>query len=148
MGEKRKRTNTKNHNTIPLHTGIITLGAILPRKTGNAEKPHGQKLLLKQDREKYYNEIVKQLDCATKTTPADAPRNTKIIDEKKGYGWKGLGSRKILFDNERKEYLYEANEPHLTEKQEQLKSKLIVLFRKFADVDVFEGTVQEKWKIL
>jgi hypothetical protein len=42
-----------------------------------------------------------------------------LLDERKGFGWKGLGSRRILFDNERKEYLYEVIEPRLTEKQEQ-----------------------------
>lgn len=148
MGEKRKGNCIKKHNTIPLHTGIITLAAIFPRKDTHSERPHSQKLLLKEQKEKYYNDIVKQLDSATKTSPTSIHRDTKVIDEKKGFGWKGLGSRKILFDNERKEYLYEAIEPQLTEKQDQLKNKLITLFRKFADIDVFEGTVQEKWKIL
>ena len=34
-----------------------------------------------------------------------------IIYERKGFGWKGLGSRKIYYNTEFKEYQYEVNEP-------------------------------------
>ena len=55
--------------------------------------------------------------------------NSSLIEEKKGFGWLGLGSRQILFDNDRKEYFYQVTEPPLTPKQEQIKN--INLFEQF-----------------
>jgi len=147
MDGKRKNHSTRKHMDVPLYTGIFTLGAILPKRNSKQDRIEEQELLLKEEKEKHYNEIVKQIDT-DKNIIASAMRNNKIIDEKKGFGWKGLGTRMILFDNERKEYLYEVIEPQLNEKQEQLKNKLITLFRKHADIDVFEGNQQDKWKIL
>jgi flagellar protein FlaI len=112
------------------------------------EKSQKQKLVLKEEQKKDYQEIVKQLDSPEKSTFTGGLRDNKIINEKKGFGWKGLGSRRILFDNERKEYLYEVIEPRLTEKQEQTKNKLISLFKKYADIEVYEGDEKAKWEIL
>ena len=112
------------------------------------EMAHEQKSVLKEEQEKHYTEIVKQLDSPKKSTFTGGVRDNKIISEKKGFGWKGLGSRRILFDNERKEYLYEVIEPQLTEKQEQMKNKLISLFKKHADIDVYEGDEKAKWETL
>jgi flagellar protein FlaI len=67
-----------------------------------------------------------------------------IIDEKKGFGWNGLGSRKIVYDNILKEYRYEIDEPHLTSDEQFIKNKIIYLFRTRVDLDVFDMTDQEK----
>jgi len=71
-----------------------------------------------------------------------------IIDEKSGLGWKGLGSRRIIYDNYLNEYLYELNEPNLTQNGEKIKNKIINLFRNRADLDVFNLGVTEKSKYL
>ena len=107
-----------------------------------------QKTKLKEDQEKHYDEIIKQIDANQTSFKKTRPMNSTLIEEKKGFGWLGLGSRQILFDNDRKEYFYQVTEPVLTEKQEQIKNRLITLFKKYADVDVYEGDTAQKWNIL
>ena len=55
-----------------------------------------------------------------------------------GFGWKGQGSRRVIFDDKIKEYRYEVIEPKLDEKELDIKDKLIYFFRVKADVDVFD----------
>jgi len=70
------------------------------------------------------------------------------VDEQTGFGWKGLGSRRIVFDNDLKEYVYDAIEPQLEKEEEEIKNKVIHLFRISADVDVFGLNTSEKIKCL
>ena len=72
----------------------------------------------------------------------------EILDEKTGFGWNGLGSRRLVFDNIRKEYVYKVFEPKLDDSEIEIKEKLIYLFRSAADLDVFEITEIEKRKYL
>ena len=65
-----------------------------------------------------------------------------VIDERTGFGWKGLGSRRIIFDNHTNEYRYEVTEPTLTEDEIETKNELTRLFKMLADVDV-SGTDKE-----
>lgn len=80
---------------------------------------------------------------------------TKIFDEsklkkealanlRKGFGWKGLGSRIIIYDEKIKEHVYQVIEPPLTVEEEELKNKIIYLFRVHAEIDVFNLTENEK----
>lgn len=62
----------------------------------------------------------------------------KVISEQTGFGWSGLGSRRIVFDDIFKERRYEIVEPQLNAKEEELKNKIIYLFRVRADLDVFD----------
>jgi len=71
-----------------------------------------------------------------------------IVYERTGFGWKGLGSRRILFDKRLKQYIYEVVEPTLTKEEQELKDKLIHLFRIRADVDVSEMDEQRKKEYL
>jgi flagellar protein FlaI len=152
MNRNKKNLYAPKFIDLPFCTRTIILDEITPeihsKKDKVEKKSQKKKLLLQEDREKRYNEIVKQIDSSQKKFFKTNLNNTKIIDEKKGFGWKGLGSRRILLDNERKDYFYEVVEPLLTEKQEQTKSTLISLFKKYADVDVYEGDTNQKWKIL
>ncbi|KYK21514.1 hypothetical protein AYK25_03455, partial [Thermoplasmatales archaeon SM1-50] len=152
MGEKRKNQRSQKYFNIPLYTDIATLNAILPRITSKKDhedqKSSKQKFVLQEERNRQYNEIIKEIDTNKNFFMRTDGKTHTIIDEKKGFGWMGLGARRVLFHNERKEYLYEILEPQLDEKQEELKSKLIILFRKHADIDVFDGTTQEKWNVL
>lgn len=71
-----------------------------------------------------------------------------VIDEKNGLGWKGLGSRRIIYDNYLNEYVYELNEPNLTQNEEKIKDKIVNLFRNRADLDVFNLGETEKSRYL
>jgi len=148
----RKNQLTSKNPSGPLSHTLVTLHALFPKIKVNKDPqnrtPQKQKEKLRVKKDQQYQEIVKQIDSDQITTKKTIPSTMNLINEKKGFGWKGLGSRMILFDNERKEYLYEVIEPQLTDKQEHTKNKLITFFKKYADVDVYEGDTKQKWSIL
>ncbi len=72
----------------------------------------------------------------------------EIIDQKTGFGYKGLGTRRIVFDHSINEYIYEVEEPVLSEFQEEVKKELSHLFKMLADVDVWSIDKEEKEKYL
>jgi len=72
----------------------------------------------------------------------------KLIDEKTGFGWKGLGSRRIFYDNLLKDYRYEVIEPSLDDGEDAIKEKLIYLFRTSVDLDVFDMDAKDKTQYL
>ena len=78
----------------------------------------------------------------------DSLIQNKLIDEKTGFGWKGLGSRRIVYDNLLKDYRYEVIEPSLDIEEEVIKDKIIYLFRTSTDLDVFDMGYNEKRKYL
>ena len=61
----------------------------------------------------------------------------KVISEKTGFGWKGMGSRKVIFDDKLKENCYIVIEPELSEEEQKIKDRLIYYFRVRAETDVF-----------
>lgn len=67
---------------------------------------------------------------------------------RKGFGWKGFGSRIIAFDEKIKEYVYKINEPQLTKEEEDTKKNIIYLFRVHAEIDAFNLNKKEKIFIL
>lgn len=71
-------------------------------------------------------------------------RTEDLAYMRKGFGWRGIGARKIVFNNEIKEYVYEVIEPILTPEEEEIKNKLIYFFRVRADLDVFKMNEEEK----
>ncbi|MCD6542515.1 MAG: type II/IV secretion system ATPase subunit [Thermoplasmata archaeon] len=74
--------------------------------------------------------------------------NEEIVDEKKGFGWKGLGCRLIIFDKKLKEYRYIVREPELSDEEKKLKDEIIRLFKLLADIPVFDVGEKEKQIIL
>ncbi|HEC91583.1 MAG TPA: hypothetical protein ENI51_01095, partial [Candidatus Atribacteria bacterium] len=72
----------------------------------------------------------------------------KIIEEKKGFGWKGLGIRRITLDEATSEYYYEVLEPELTDHEKEIKKELSHLFKMLADVNVTGLKKEEKKKYL
>jgi len=70
--------------------------------------------------------------------------SSKLVDEKSGFGWKGLGSRRIFYDKELDEYVYEIREPKLSNEEKELMNKLVYLFGVSADFDVFDKNIVEK----
>jgi len=68
----------------------------------------------------------------------------KADDERTGFGWKGLGSRVIRFDDISKTYVYEVHEPSLEKEEQEIKNKLLELFELRSTIDVFEVNTVEK----
>ncbi len=89
-------------------------------------------------------EMQKQSDGAKQSSKA----SQDIADEGTGFGWKGLGSRKIVFDRECNEYRYLVTEPTLTDEEEETKKELSHLFKMLADIDVSDAEKEEKKKYL
>lgn len=75
-------------------------------------------------------------------------RGKETIEEKSGFGWKGLGSRKIVFDNSINEYIYEVSEPTLSKGEEEIKNELSRLFKMLSDKDINDMEKDEKKKYL
>ena len=71
-----------------------------------------------------------------------------IIEEKKGFGWKGQGTRRIIFDHSINEYVYEIEEPVLEEFEIEKKEELSRLFKMLADVNISELDKEKKEKYL
>ena len=91
--------------------------------------------------EKVFPDVAKKIDQLPTKIPTklDVKIFEKIqngVDLRSGFGWKGLGSRKIYIDPKTNEYLYEVMEPALNKDEENIKNKLIYFFRVRADVDV------------
>ncbi|MCK5258944.1 MAG: type II/IV secretion system ATPase subunit, partial [Thermoplasmatales archaeon] len=74
--------------------------------------------------------------------------NKEIIDERKGFGWKGQGSRRIVYDNNISEYVYEVSEPVLDKNELEIKKELSHLFKMLADVNISSTENEEKEKYL
>ena len=72
----------------------------------------------------------------------------EVIDEKKGFGYNNLGSRRIIFDHNINEYVYEITEPVLNEDEMEIKNELSHLFKMLADVNVTNADKEEKKKYL
>ena len=72
----------------------------------------------------------------------------EIIEEKRGFGWKGLGTRRIVYYNDINDYIYEVTEPVLNESEKLIKKELSHLFKMLADVDVSKMDMIGKEKYL
>ncbi|MGF3554351.1 MAG: type II/IV secretion system ATPase subunit, partial [Thermoplasmatota archaeon] len=72
----------------------------------------------------------------------------EVIEEKKGFGWKNLGSRRIVYDHNLNEYVYEVIEPVLDENEKKKKEELSRLFKMLADVDITYMDKKSKEKYL
>ncbi len=78
----------------------------------------------------------------------DFAKNTKIIEEKKGFGWKDRGVRRIIQHNETGEYFYQVIEPELTPFEIETKKEITHLFKMLADIDVTGTETKERKKYL
>ena len=82
-------------------------------------------------------------DLVAKVTKGD------LIYERTGFGWKGLGSRRIVFDKKIKENIYEVIEPKLSDEEKEIKKKLTYYFRTRTDsTDVSNMDKKQKEKYL
>ncbi len=72
----------------------------------------------------------------------------EIIDEKRGFGWHGLGTRKVIKNSKTGEILYAVYEPVLTTHEKKVKQELMHLFKMLADIDVTRTEESERKKYL
>ena len=86
----------------------------------------------------------KELEKKPATQKTEWEGHKEIIEEKTGFGWKGLGTRRIVYDHSTNEYKYEVIEPELTEQEEDLKKELTRLFKMLSDIDITEVNEEEK----
>ncbi len=75
-------------------------------------------------------------------------KGKEIVDEKKGFGFKGLATRRIIFDKTKNEYFYQVEEPSLSEHEKEIKKKLAHFFKMLADINVTNISRKEKEKYL
>jgi len=114
----------------------------IPHTEKTIEKPKGlleKTQQRKQEKEKILHPVV---------SVKDGEQSIEIIDEQKGFGWKKLGSKRIVYDHNINEYRYEVIEPQLTEEEKKIKKEISHLFKMLADVDTFDMNKEEKGKFL
>ena len=114
----------------------------IPHTEKTIEKPKGllEKIQQrKQEKEKILHSVI---------SVKDGEQSIEIIDEQKGFGWKKLGSKRIVYDHNVNEYRYEVIEPQLTEEEKKIKKEISHLFKMLADVDTFDMNKEEKEKFL
>jgi flagellar protein FlaI len=134
MREEKKETSKKSSN---LEDDTKKIDKLIEEKVDKKNKTNVEKKEQNIEEEKIIEDL-----------PPIVEENIDLIDEKSGFGWKGLGSRRIYYDKSKKEHRYEVFEPKLTKEEEDIKNKLIHLFRVHAEVDVFEMDNEEKKKYL
>jgi flagellar protein FlaI len=107
-------------------------------KSTKKDSDHLKGLLEKAQKRKNSHEI------STQKQPIKIDSGVEIVEEYKGYGWKKLGSMRIVFDHTINEYKYELIEPLLTEEEMKIKTEISHLFKMLADVDTFDMNKEEK----
>ena len=75
-------------------------------------------------------------------------KNKDVIEEKSGFGYKGMGTRMILFDKIEKQYYYYVTEPELSEEEKEIKQEISHLFKMLADVNAADMEKEEKEEFL
>jgi len=75
-------------------------------------------------------------------------KEKEVIEEKTGFGWHGMGVRRIVFDHNSNEYLYQVLEPILNEEEIEIKEELSRLFKMLADVNISDMNKKDKESFL
>jgi len=138
--QRRKQaiSKTKTVKEKPLSEEVKTSGLL--------EKALQRKQLTEEKKTTYSKEkTLKEIYTGLRFEKEGKP---DIIDERTGFGWKGLGSRRIVFDNNVNEYIYETSEPVLNDLELEIKNELTLLFKMLADVNVYGMDKEEKKKYL
>ena len=111
-------------------------------------KQRKKKLSLTQDTVKKAKKTIKSEKTQVYKGVETGTGKKKVIEEKKGFGYKGLGSRQIVFDETINEYVYEVSEPVLNEDEEEIKKEVSRLFKMLADINITDTDEEEKEKYL
>ncbi|KYK29857.1 hypothetical protein AYK20_04830 [Thermoplasmatales archaeon SG8-52-1] len=113
------------------------------QSSGLLEKTKQRKQKITDIKDRINVEEIKQKEITTEIN-----KNLKIIEEKTGFGWKGLGIRRIVLDEIKNDYYYEVIEPVLDEDEKETKKELSHLFKMLADVNITNMDKKEKLKFL
>jgi len=97
---------------------------------------------------KALNKLQKKEPLPTLPMQPKGGEGIEVIEEEQGFGYKELGSRRVVFDHNINEYRYEIIEPQLNETELELKKELAHLFKMLADIDTFDMDDEEKEKFL
>ncbi len=119
------------------------------KPTGLLEKAQQRKQRQEDIKEVTGKKIEKLKTTRTsQTIQGEKKGKQDIIDERTDFGWKGLGSRRIVFDHTSSDYQYEVSEPALNKQESEIKNELVHLFKMLADVNVYNIEKEEKAKYL
>jgi flagellar protein FlaI len=133
---ENKKKSTENDKIVIMEEGEL-------KNKGLLEKARQRKKILTQTAEfEDKKETIK-----TELTK-HGKKGKEVIEQKTGFGWKGLGTRRVIFDHELNEYIYELKEPTLNEYEKKVKNELSHLFKMLADVNITNMTKDEKKKFL
>jgi len=127
--EQEKIPKSKDEGSDKKHKDEKTRD-VKPRKEDKPVKvdKSDEEVITTQDTRGVNLEGVEDIDdLVAKVTKGD------LIYERTGFGWKGLGSRRIIFDKKIKENIYEVIEPKLSDEEKEIKKKLIYYFRTRTD---------------
>jgi len=146
--QEKKQTPKKTNDSIK----IVKTKEIKKEKIsqhGLLEKAKSKREVIKTEKSVETKEIEK-IDLKKNLAKVEPKGTSKreIIEEKKGFGWKGLGTRRIVFDHENNEYVYQLLEPELNEDDKETKVELTRLFKMLADVNISNMFKDEKEKYL
>jgi len=138
--EEEKISKSTGEDLNKLDEDKKTKDVIKPEKVEKSDK----EVITTQDTRGVNLETEEDIeDLVVKVTKGD------LIYERTGFGWKGLGSRRIIFDKKIKENIYEVIEPQLSDGDKEIKKKLIYYFRTRTDsTDVSHMDKKQKEKYL
>jgi len=109
----------------------------LSEKTIDIKEGKVEEILEKQEQTKVHPDSKDKIDG-----------EKEIIEEREGFGWKGQGIRRIVYDHKISEYVYEVSEPALDSNDLEIKKELSHLFKMLADVNISVIEDEEKEKYL
>ena len=125
-----QRAKEKKDDSPPENIGLLQKAQMsVEKKTTDLKKPTDQ------IKKKNLEELNKQ-------------ENIEIIDEKTGFGWKGLATRRIVFDKDLNERIYRVSEPVLNSFELEKKNEMSRLFKMLADVNITNINDEEKERYL
>lgn len=126
-----------------------------PEKKEEKTKTKEKKSFFKKPKEKKEKQVTEEEIPETPKSEQELYEITRkstdkkeIIEEKEGFGWNGMGTRRIILDKESNEHIYEVDEPVLTQHEKETKKELTRLFKMLADVNIDEMQEEKKAKFL
>jgi len=153
--EKPKIVEEKSFETPDLN--VIKSTAEAKKTTGNLlEKVRqGKQVLEKQktldksaEEKKGVEELTSETVYSGVSVKESGQDDIEVLEEKEGFGWNGLGKRRIVFDHTINEYVYLVSEPELNEADLKTKNELARLFKMLADINVTDLEQEDKGKYL
>ncbi|NIP31088.1 MAG: secretion system protein E [Candidatus Dadabacteria bacterium] len=146
------KTELKNTETLK-NNQIRTIGLLEKAKQKKQPLTQKQETTKKEKKTKSQTKTLGLLEKAKQkkqyiTTEKIEGGKKDIIEKKEGFGWKGLGTRRIVFNHLINEYVYEVSEPVLTDLELEIKEELSRLFKMLADINISNMDKPEKEKYL